>query len=118
MRFIKTFILLLFLIVTALFFLQNSVALEQEVDFQFKLYLSDYIWDSGPLPFFFVILFAFAVGALLSIFLLGMERFRLGNRIRAANKKIRILEKELQGLLELPLSAKLEQDIAQPPASA
>jgi hypothetical protein len=117
MRFIKAFILLAFLIVTALFFLQNNVTLEQEVVFQFKLYLFDYIWHSGPLPFFFVILAAFALGALLTIFFLGMERFRLGHRIRAANKKIRILEKELQGLRELPLSSKLEQDIAQPPAS-
>ncbi|MDR1242092.1 MAG: LapA family protein [Deltaproteobacteria bacterium] len=114
MRFIKTFILLIFLIGTALFFLQNSTQLEQEAAFQLKLYVSDYVWNSGPVPFFFVILVAFAIGALLSLFLLGMDRIKLGHRIRRCNKKIRRLEKELQGLRELPLAAKLDQNVPQP----
>lgn len=117
MRFMKTFILLIFLIGTAMFFLQNSSQLEQEVAFQLKLYIRDYVWESGQVPFFFVILVVFAVGALLTLFLLGMDHFRLAHKIRNSNKKIRILEKELQGLRELPLTAKLEQNEAQTPAN-
>jgi uncharacterized membrane protein YciS (DUF1049 family) len=118
MRLIKTFILLIVLIVIALFFLQNNTQFEQEVVFQLKFYIWDYIWNSGPVPLFFVVLLVFALGMLITMVMLGLDRFKLSYTIRRANKKIRKLEKELQGLRELPLATRPAQSDGQPPADA
>ena len=118
MRFIKTFILLLLLIATVLFFLQNSAELEKEFIFTFKVYVNDLSWTSGPIPFFFVILAAFGVGCLVTVLLLGIDRLKLSGKIRQSNKKIRTMEKELQGFRQLPIATELEQPKTGTPPAA
>ncbi|MDR2891947.1 MAG: LapA family protein [Deltaproteobacteria bacterium] len=109
MRFLKTFILLLVLVTTALFLLQNSSELAKELIFTFKVYVNDLTWTSGPIPFFFVILVAFALGCLVTALLLGIDRFKLSGRIRQSNKKIRVMEQELQSFRQMPISTELDQ---------
>lgn len=108
MRFIKTFILLAILVGIVLFFLQNSSELEKEFIFNFKLYINDLAWTSGPVPFFFVVLASFALGCCVTILLLGLDRFKLSRKIRQSGKKMKIMEKELQGFRQLPLAPEPE----------
>ena len=108
MRFIKTFILLVLLVGVVLFFLQNSSELEKEFVFNFKLYVNDLAWRSGPVPFFFVVLASFSFGCLVTFLLLGLDRFKLGRQKRKAEKKIKVMEKELQGFRQLPLAQEPE----------
>lgn len=123
MRFVKTFILLLLLVAMVLFFLQNSAELEKEFIFNFKLYVGDLAWTSGPIPFFFIVLVAFAFGCLVTLMLLGLDRFRLAAKIRQDGKKMKTMEKELQDLRQLPLNndlsapLELEQNNGQRPAT-
>ena len=113
MRFIKIFLLLVILAAMALFLLQNSALLEQEFVFSFKLYIADYSWLTPPLPFFFVSIVAFILGGLLAVLMLGIDRLRLFGQIRQSNRKIKMLEKELRALRELPLVSNIEHNETQ-----
>ncbi|MDL2306476.1 LapA family protein [Desulfovibrio sp. OttesenSCG-928-C06] len=108
MRFIKTFILLVLLVGIVLFFLQNSSELEKDFVFNFKLYVNDLSWTSGPIPAFFVILASFATGCLFTFLLLGLDRFKLARKNSQNRKKMKIMEKELQGFRQLPLAPEPE----------
>lgn len=102
MRFVKVLILVLVFFISMMFFVQNNAVLSQTVTLKLDLFF-DTAWSSIELPFYFMVLCAFLLGALLTMLLLMISRMRAGAALRRANKRIRVLEKELNSLRNLPL---------------
>lgn len=118
MRFVKVLVLVLVFFISMLFFVQNNAVLSQTVTLTLDLFF-DTAWTSMALPFYFMILCAFLLGALLTMLLLMLSRMRASAALRRANKRIRILEKELHSLRNLPLeTTRKAPEPASPPVPA
>ncbi len=118
MRFVKVLILVLVFFISMMFFVQNNAVLSQTVTLKLDLFF-DTAWSSIELPFYFMVLCAFLLGALLTMLLLMISRMRAGAALRRANKRIRVLEKELNSLRNLPLeTARKAPEPAAAPAPA
>lgn len=102
MRYIKVLLLVFIFFITMMFFVQNNEVLQQSVTLKLDFFVNP-AWSSIPLPFYFMILVAFLLGALCSLFILVFDRMRIANTLRKANKRIRTLEKEVNSLRTLPL---------------
>jgi uncharacterized integral membrane protein len=102
MRYIKVLVSVLIFFITMMFFVQNNEVLQQTVTLKLDFFLNP-AWSSIPLPFYFMILAAFLLGALCTLFVLVYDRLRLANNLRKANKRVRTLEKEVNSLRTLPL---------------
>jgi ABC-type microcin C transport system permease subunit YejB len=109
MRFVKVLLLIVLFTCGLLFFIQNSKSLESSITLAFSLYYGDLTWTSKPLPFFVIVLGAFASGVLLSTAYLLIERIRLGCALLKCKSTLRSAEKEL---------ARLRQDAAAVKAAA
>lgn len=110
MRYLKVFIFILIFFITMMFFVQNNDVLQQVVTLKLDFFINP-AWSSIPLPFYFMVLAAFLIGAICAMLLLIYDRLRLANNLRKANKRIRILEKEVNSLRTLPLK---DADDAEP----
>ena len=108
MRFLKAILLLLVFFIGLLFFVQNSAILGQKMSLVFDLYFRD-AWTSVEVPFFFLILVAFAVGMLLGIVLMFLDRLRLSGELRGMRRSCRTTEKELADLKEAMAKATAEK---------
>lgn len=119
MRYIKVLLFVLIFFITMMFFVQNNEVLQQTVTLKLDFFLNP-AWSSIPLPFYFMILAAFLLGALCTLFVLVYDRLRLANNLRKANRRIRTLEKEVNSLRTLPLkeAARPEAVAATPAADA
>ncbi|MEG6506119.1 lipopolysaccharide assembly protein LapA domain-containing protein [Nitratidesulfovibrio sp. 1201_IL3209] len=115
MRFVKVLVLVLVFFISMMFFVQNNAVLSQTVTLKLDLFF-DTAWSSIELPFYFMVLCAFLLGALLTMLLLMISRMRAGAALRRANKRIRVLEKELNSLRNLPLETarKAPEPVAAP----
>lgn len=115
MRFVKVLILVLVFFISMMFFVQNNAVLSQAVTLKLDLFF-DTAWSSIELPFYFMVLCAFLLGALCTMLMLMVSRLRAGAALRRANKRIRVLEKELNSLRNLPLEAarKAPEPVAAP----
>lgn len=115
MRFVKVLILVLVFFISMMFFVQNNAVLSQAVTLKLDLFF-DTAWSSIELPFYFMVLCAFLLGALCTMLMLMVSRLRAGAALRRANKRIRVLEKELNSLRNLPLEAarKTPEPVAAP----
>ena len=98
MRFIKVLLLIVLFTCGLLFFIQNSKALETPLTLGFSVYYGDLTWTGKPLPFFVVVLAAFAIGALFSAFYLLIDRLRLGCALIKSKSDLRGKEKEIAKL--------------------
>ena len=98
MRFIKVLLLIIVFTCGLLFFTQNSKVLETPLTLGINFYYEGFAWTSKPLPFFVIILAAFAVGALLSAVYLLLDRIRLGCALLKSKSNLRGKEKELARL--------------------
>lgn len=118
MRFVKVLALVLVFFISMMFFVQNNAVLSQTVTLKLDLFF-DTAWSSIALPFYFMVLCAFLLGALITMFSFMVSRLRSANNLRKANKRIRVLEKELNSLRNLPLeAARKTPEQAAPAASA
>ena len=115
MRFVKVLVLVLVFFISMMFFVQNNAVLSQAVTLKLDLFF-DTAWSSIELPFYFMVLCAFLLGALCTMLMLMVSRLRAGAALRRANKRIRVLEKELNSLRNLPLEAarKAPEPVAAP----
>lgn len=115
MRFVKVLVLVLVFFISMMFFVQNNAVLSQAVTLKLDLFF-DTAWSSIELPFYFMVLCAFLLGALATMLMLMVSRMRAGAALRRANKRIRVLEKELNSLRNLPLEAarKAPEPVAAP----
>ncbi len=97
MRFIKALVLLIVFFFGLLFFVQNGDVLGKQMVLSFTLYLAP-PWTSVELPFYFVVIVAFAVGMLLGIFYLFMDRMRLHSELRRTRKSAAAAQSEATAL--------------------
>ena len=103
MRFLKALWLAVFFFAALIFFIQNNDVLGQKMALQLDFYFFNYIWKGTAVPFYFVVLAGFLVGALSTLGFLIMDRIRLRLELRRARKEARDLSKELKALREIPL---------------
>ena len=103
MRFIRVFLAICIFFLAVIFVVQNSEFLGQTTQFKLDLFVFDNVQKSIPLPLYFVILAAFLLGGLSTIFFLICDRIRLGLNLGKARRRIKHLERELNSLRTLPL---------------
>ena len=101
MRYLKALVLALFIFLALVFFFQNQTALSQQLELSLNLFFIPPM-KSIPLPFYFLVIAAFFVGALLSLALLFWDRCNTSAKLVKSRWHITSLEKEL---------AKLKKDI-------
>lgn len=119
MRYVKVLLLVLVFFLTMVFFFQNQEALSKEMTLKLHLFFSDPM-VSIPLPFYFLVLAAFLLGALLTIAVLVWDKFHLSARLMKATWRVRSLEKDL-ARTQVPATAtgfKLFSRSAKPVAQA
>ena len=101
MRYIKALVLAIFIFLALVFFFQNQTALSQQLELTLNLFFVPPM-TSIPLPFYFLVIAAFFVGAFLSLALLFWDRCNTSAKLVKSRWHINSLEKEL---------AKLKKDI-------
>lgn len=94
MRYVKVLLLVLVFFLSMVFFFQNQEALSKEMVLKLHLFFSNPM-TSIPLPFYFLVLVAFLLGALVTIFVLVWDKFHLSARLMKATWRVRALEKDL-----------------------
>lgn len=101
MRYIKVLALVLFFIFSMIFFVQNTEVLSTSLQLKYNLF--KWSWVSLPLPYYVLLLFAFGIGAILSMFYFIFEKIRQNRELRKYRNKLKDLEQEVNSLRNLPL---------------
>ena len=101
MRYLKALVLAILIFLALVFFFQNQTALSQQLELTLNLFFIPPM-TSIPLPFYFLVIAAFFVGALLSLALLFWDRCNTSAKLVKSRWHIASLEKEL---------AKLKKDV-------
>ncbi len=97
MRYLKVIILVLFFFVSMIFFFQNQAVLSTDMTLNLNLFFTEPM-QSIPLPFYFLVLAAFFVGALLAVLALIWDKMNISARLMKATWRVRSLEKEVATL--------------------
>lgn len=97
MRYIKALVLAILIFLALVFFFQNQTALSQQLELTLNLFFIPPM-TSIPLPFYFLVIAAFFVGALLSLALLFWDRCNTSAKLVKSRWHISSLEKELARL--------------------
>ena len=108
MRYLKALVLVFVFFVAMIFLFQNQTSLSQTLTFKLDLLFMPAM-TSIELPFYFVLLAAFLLGALMCLLLLLWDRMRLTARIMHAHFRIQAMQNEEKKLL-----AQMEKLAAQP----
>ncbi len=111
MRYIKALVLLCIFFVAMIFLFQNQASLSQKISFQLDLLFMPAM-TSIQLPFYFVLLGAFLLGAILCLMLLLWDRMRMSAAIMRANFRVQAIQNEERKLL-----AQMEKLAANPKES-
>lgn len=102
MKYLKTMLVILFLLLVVIVAVQNYGALSTPVNFRINLIFLQY--ESSGIPLSLVSIITFIVG-MLSTGLYGMtERFRLKKQIKILQKDVYEKDKELNSLRNLPVT--------------
>ncbi len=105
MRFLKALWLAIFFFFSLVFFIQNSEALGQKLSLKMDFYYFNYVWSNTAVPFYFVVMVGFFAGALLILGYLLLDQLRTKSELRRSRRQVRILDRELKKLREIPLQA-------------
>lgn len=97
MRYLKVLILAVFFFLALVFFFQNQTPLSQEMQLTLNLFFMPPI-TSISLPFYFLLLGAFVIGCLLSLFLLVWDKFTTSARLVKTKWRVSSLESEVARL--------------------
>ncbi len=108
MRYLKALVLVFVFFVAMIFLFQNQTSLSQTLTFKLDLLFMPAM-TSIELPFYFVLLAAFLLGALMCLVLLLWDRMRLTAQIMRANFRVQAMQNEEKKLL-----AQMEKLAAQP----
>lgn len=113
MRYVKALVLVLVFFLTMIFLFQNQTSLSQTLAFRLDLLFMPAM-TSIELPFYFVLLAAFLLGALACLIVLFMDRVRLTGSIVRANWRAQAMQNEekkliaqMEKLAELPRESRL-----------
>ncbi len=114
MRYIKALVLVLIFFVAMIFLFQNQASLSQTLSFKLDLLFMPAM-TSIELPFYFVLLAAFLLGAILCLLTLVWDRMRLSTRIMRANFRVQAMRNEerklvtqMEKLAEQPKESRLK----------
>lgn len=97
MRFLKVLILVVAIFLALVFLFQNQTALSQDMVLTLNLFFVPPM-SSIPLPFYFLIIAGFVLGALLSICFLVWDKVHNSARLMKARWRIGQLEREVASL--------------------
>ena len=95
MRYIKVLLLAIFFFLALVFFFQNQGVLSQDMVLSLNLFFIPTM-SSIALPFYFLIILAFACGALLTLAFLVWDKVNLSARLLKQKWYISSLERELK----------------------
>lgn len=104
-RFMKTFLYTILFFLLILLFIQNSIPLSQEFSFHLNLYVPGLNWETIEMPLFFLVMLIFVLGCLFTMFPFFCDRLSLLSKLRKTDKKIALIEKELNAYRQRPLTA-------------
>lgn len=97
MRYIKVLVLAVFLFLALIFFFQNQAPLSQEMEMTLNLFFIPPM-TSIRLPFYFIVIAAFFVGAMLTLFWLVWDKFVTSSKLMKSKWTASRLEHEIQQL--------------------
>lgn len=100
MRYIKVLVLAVFLFLALIFFFQNQAPLSQQMEMSLNLFFIPTM-TSIPLPFYFLLISAFFLGCLLTLFLLIWDKFICSSRLMQARWRATNLHREVDKLRKL-----------------
>ena len=115
MRYIKVLLLVLLIFFSLVFFFQNQTALSTAMTLKLNLFFVPEM-TSIPLPFYFIVIVAFFVGALLAVALLLWDKMHLTARYMKSKWRVSALEREVAKLkksLDGDFLRKVSQEKAQ-----
>ncbi|MBN2141357.1 MAG: LapA family protein [Desulfovibrionaceae bacterium] len=101
MRYLKIVLLVLFFVISMIFFIQNNDILSQKIVLGLNVLFLDL--HSAEMPLYFMILAAFLLGAILTTAHFLVEKLRLSNQLRTCRARLSGLEEEVNSLRNLPL---------------
>lgn len=99
MRYVKVLIIAIILFIAMVFFFQNQAPLSQEMELNLQLYFIPPL-KSMPLPLYFIVICAFFLGCLFSLWMLFWDRLTIGAKSMKKQWKINNLEKKNEQLEE------------------
>lgn len=97
MRFLKVLILVVAIFLALVFLFQNQTALSQDMVLTLNLFFMEPM-SSIPLPLYFMLIAAFALGALLAVCFLVWDKMHGTARFMKARWRINQLEREVEKL--------------------
>ncbi|MBQ3060362.1 MAG: DUF1049 domain-containing protein [Desulfovibrio sp.] len=97
MRYIKVLLLAVFLFLALIFFFQNQTALSQNMELSLNLFFLPAM-KSIALPFYFLVISAFFIGALLAVCSLAWEKFTTSAKLMKTKWRVSSLEREVEKL--------------------
>lgn len=100
MRYLKVLVLAIFLFLALIFFFQNQAPLSQQMEMSLNLFFLPTM-TSIPLPFYFLLISAFFVGCLLTLFWLIWDKFICSSRLMQARWRATNLHREVDKLRKL-----------------
>lgn len=115
MRYIKVLVLAVFLFLALMFFFQNQAPLSQQMEMDLNLFFIPPM-KSIPLPFYFIVIAAFFVGCLLTLFWLVWDKFISSSRLMKTRWEVSRLKSEVDRL-QKSLNAANEKLHAMTPAT-
>lgn len=100
MRYIKVLILAIFIFLCLIFFFQNQAPLSQEMTMSLNLFFIPTM-TSIALPFYFLLMAAFFLGAILCWLLLVWDRLNIMAKSTLLRRKVREMEKKVNKLQDI-----------------
>ena len=100
MRYLKVLLLVLLIFFSLVFFFQNQTALSTAMTLKLNLFFVPEM-TSIPLPFYFIVIVAFFVGALLAVALLLWDKMHLTARYMKSKWRVAALEREVAKLKKI-----------------
>ncbi|MDE5832762.1 MAG: LapA family protein [Desulfovibrio sp.] len=97
MRYIKILLIAAFFFLAMVFFFQNQVPLSQDITLTFNLFFIPTM-TAIPLPFYFIVVAAFVLGCILTLFMLAWDRLSIGHKYNKGRRRIERMEKKIKDL--------------------
>ncbi len=97
MRYVKVLLIILVFFLSMVFFFQNQSVLSTEMVLHLNLFFFPPM-SSISLPFYFLVLAAFLLGAIVAMLALMWDKIQLSTKLMKSNWRVRALEKEVEKL--------------------
>lgn len=115
MRYIKALVIAVFFFLALIFFFQNQAPLSQEMQLNLNLLFIPPM-KSIPLPFYFLVIAAFAIGCLFVWLLLIWDRFMISSKLMKKKWEVTSLKSQVEKLQKI-IDAQKAQETKALPAS-